>query len=169
MTISDVASIILALTTLGSLVYISRQVNVARQQAKGQFLLALDEQFTRANDITLRLANEEGFKPAGPDWPQIWALMSVFERINIMLDDKILDIALVDRLYAFRLIFVINNDEVYNRISSTGAEWQDFIDLCHKVADFRARGRCDVRDNTFIQRVSTLNKSANRIQNPWRF
>ena len=52
MTVGDIASLIIALGTIGSLIYISRQVNVARKQAKGQFLLALDGQFEKFNDIT---------------------------------------------------------------------------------------------------------------------
>src|SRR5664279_4096749 len=84
MTISDVASIIVALATMGSLLYISRQVRVSRQQTKGQFLLALDEQFEKTSAITVRLVNEPPFTPSGSDWAEVWRLMGVFERINIM-------------------------------------------------------------------------------------
>jgi len=41
------------------------------------------------------------FKPEGLEWGKIWRFMSIFERINIMVEDRILDIALVDRLYGF--------------------------------------------------------------------
>src|SRR5262249_12732719 len=119
MTIGDIASLIVALATTGSLLYISRQVNVTRQQTKGQFLLALDGQFEKSNGITLRLVNEQGFHPVGNDWPLVWALMSVFERINIMVEDKILDVGLVDRLYGFRLVFLILNDDIYHRVEAT--------------------------------------------------
>ena len=55
MTLGDFASLLVALATTGSLIYISRQVNVTRLQAKGQFLLALDAQFKEYNRITLEL------------------------------------------------------------------------------------------------------------------
>ena len=67
MTIGDIASLIMALATTGSLLYISRQVNVTRQQAKGQFLLALDAQFEKFNGLTLRMVNEKDFTPQGTD------------------------------------------------------------------------------------------------------
>jgi len=112
MTIGDMATVLMALATTGSLVYISRQVSFARQQAKGQFLLALDGQFEKSNPITVRLMNEQPFIPVGDDWGEIFRLMSVFERINIMVDDHILDVSLVDRLHGFRLMSLIANDAV---------------------------------------------------------
>ncbi len=109
MTIGDLASLLVALATTGSLIYVSRQVNVSRRQAKGQFLLALDAQFEKFNDVSMRLWTEQDFVPQGREWTQIWGLMSVFERINIMVEDKILDVPLVDRLHGFRLMGILPN------------------------------------------------------------
>lgn len=169
MTIGDVASLIIAIATTGSLLYISRQVRVTRQQTKGQFLLALDDQFEKFAEITIRLLNEQPFKPVGADWGEVWKLMSVFERINIMVDDRILDIGLVDRLYGFRLMSIIANDDIYQRLAASGAEWQDFIDLCHAVADHRQRSGADYGDAAFVERVSWLNKQSHGVKNPFRF
>ncbi len=169
MTISDVASLIVALATTGSLLYISRQVSVTRQQTKGQFLLALDEQFEKSNGIMIRLVNEEGFRPVGNEWPEVWRLMSVFERINIMVDDQILDIGIVDRLYGFRLVSLIANDDVYQRLASSGVEWQDFIDLCYAIVNHRQRNGVDQHDAAFVERVQKLNKQSRTLKNPWRF
>jgi hypothetical protein len=169
MTLTDFGTLIIALGTIGSLLYISRQVNVARQQAKGQFLLALDAQFEKFNPITVRLVNEQAFTPNGKDWYEIWGLMSVFERINIMVEDKILDVGLVDRLHGFRLISIIANDGIFQRLKETSAEWKDFIDLCYAVADHRQKNTPDPADADFIKRVHTLNTHVRRVQNPFRF
>ena len=169
MTISDVASIIVALATMGSLLYISRQVRVSRQQTKGQFLLALDEQFEKTSAITVRLVNEPPFTPSGSDWAEVWRLMSIFERINIMVEDRILDVGLVDRLYGFRLLSLIANDAIYQRLASSGAEWQDFIDLCYAVANHRRRRGADDRGTAFIERVSKLSKQSRNLKNPFGF
>src|SRR5215213_5812611 len=158
MTVADIASLIIALATTGSLIYISRQVNVARQQAKGQFLLALDAQFEKFNDITVRLVREHDFVPQGAEWAQVWGLMSVFERINIMVEDKIMDIAIVDRLHGFRVLRLIANDAIFQRVSATGAEWQDFIDLCYALAHHREERKVSPDDKPFIERVRTLSK-----------
>ena len=169
MTIGDLASMIVALATTGSLIYISRQVNVTRRQTKGQFLLALDDQFEKFNDMTIRLVNEPTFSPTSSEWKQIWGSMSVFERINIMVEDNILDVALVDRLYGFRLLSLIANDDIFQRLSSSGVEWQDFIDLCYAVADHRQQTSSNARDLAFVERVHKLNKQSNSLKNPWRF
>jgi hypothetical protein len=168
MNISDLANLILALSTTISLIYISRQVNVNRQQAKGQFLLALDAQFEKFNLITKRLVNEPGFKPEKKDWLEIVGLMSVFERISIMVDDKILDAGLVDRLHGFRLVLLLANDAIYHHVRDTGAEWQDLIDLCYKIADLRAQ-QGHPTDQQFIERVRTLSKEARLSDQPFEF
>ncbi len=169
MTISDVTSMIVALATMGSLLYISRQVNVTRQQTKGQFLLALDEQFEKSGGIMIRLLTEQGFTPVDKDWLEVWGAMSVFERINIMVEDKILDIGIVDRLYGFRLLGLIANDPIYQRLASSGTEWQDFIDLCYAVADHRQRHTVGGRDEAFIERVHKLSKQTRSTSTPFGF
>jgi len=168
MTVSDLANLILALSTTISLIYISRQVNVNRQQAKGQFLLALDAQFEKFNPITKRLVNEPGFKPEKKDWFEIVGLMSVFERISIMVDDHILDAGLVDRLHGFRLVVLLANDAIYQHVKDNGAEWQDFIDLCYAIADLRTQ-QGHPTDQQFIERVHTLNKETRRTDRPFDF
>ncbi len=127
MTINDLTSMIVAFATVGSLLYISRQVNVTRQQTKGQFLLALDAQFEKSMGIMPRLL-EPTFVPVDSEWIDIWRFMGVFERISVMVDDKILDAALVDRLYGPQLMTLIANDVIYQRLAASAAEWQDFID-----------------------------------------
>jgi hypothetical protein len=169
LTISDMSSIALAIAGVGSLLYISRQVNVARQQAKGQFLLTLDGYFEKLNEITARLLNEEDYKPVGRGWGEIWQLMSLYERINIMVEDKIIDIAIVDRLYGFRLLAIVANDAIFQRVQSMGAEWQDFIDLCHAVAKHRRRKNPSPNDAVFFERVQSLDKQLRAPGNPWKF
>jgi len=169
MTLTDFGTMVLAIATTISLFYISRQISATRTQAKGQFLLALDQQFEKSNDITVRLINEQDFKPVGADWPEIFRLMSVFERMNIMLEDKILDIGIIDRLHGFRVVKIIANDTIYERLESTGAEWQDFIDLCYALADHRESRGTDPQDKAFIERVRKLSKQSHRLQNPWAY
>jgi hypothetical protein len=68
MTLADVASVILAVVTAISLLYIARQVRVAQRQTKGQFILALDEQFSKLTDITAKIAIDPQFRPEGKEW-----------------------------------------------------------------------------------------------------
>jgi hypothetical protein len=169
MSISDLASIILAVSATVSLLYIARQVSVTRQQTKGQFLLALDEQFAKSRPILQRFVGEPNFRPEGQEWPKVWALMSVFERINIMVEDKILDIGIIDRLHGFVLLGIIANNEVYERLLATGAEWQDFIDLCRAIAKHRRRKGAGPHHAAFLERVEALDKETRLLKDPWQY
>ena len=169
MSISDFASIIVAVSATFSLIYISRQVQVTRQQTKGQFLLSLDEQFAKSREIFMKINSEPNFQPQGSEWPMVWALMSVFERINIMVSDKILDIGIVERFYGYALFGLIANDSIYQRLLSTGAEWQDFIDLCQIVARQKQRKKIGPHFSVFLERVPALDKETRHLKNPWEF
>ncbi|MFN8529118.1 MAG: hypothetical protein U0670_10935 [Anaerolineae bacterium] len=165
MSISDIATMIMALATTGSVLYIARQVRVTRQQAKGQFLLALDERLENFRGTTIQLMNNPDYVP--DQWVEVWRLMSVFERINIMVEDQILDIPLVDRLYGYLLIMIVGNDAVYQRVKTSGSEWQDFIDLCYAIADERRKHACSDIEKAFIERVNTLDKGLHPTANPF--
>src|SRR5579871_395638 len=173
MNISDIANLILAIATLIlaiatmiSVVYIARQFNLTREQAKGTFLLALDEQFKETNSIARRVISEPNFTPNRDEWLQIIQMMGVFERMSVMVDDGILDLALVDRLHGFRLLILLSNDAVYQSLQSMGGEWRDFIHICYLIANHRER-LPDVNDadRRFIARVRTLNKHGRRLDN----
>ena len=164
------ATLILAIATMISVVYIARQFHLTREQAKGTFLLALDEQFEATNLMARRILSEPNFTPNGDEWIGVWQMMSVFERMSIMVDDGILDVALVDRLHGFRLLILIGNDAVYQRLQSTGGEWRDFIHMCYLIADHRERlPDINDADRAFIARVRALNKHARRMSNPFAF
>jgi len=169
MTISDIASVILALSGTLSLLYIARQLAVTRRQAKGQFLLTLDDRFAQSRPLLARFVVDPNFRPEGEEWPQVWALMSIFERLNIMVEDKIVDVAIVDRLHGYLLLGLVANDAVYERLKATAAEWQDFIDLCHAVARHRKRKTLGPRHAAFVDRVATLDKNAPLTRNPWSY
>jgi hypothetical protein len=169
MTIADLASVVLALSGTLSLLYIARQLAVTRRQAKGQFLLALDDRFAQSRAILARFVGDPNFTPQGEEWPQVWALMSIFERLNIMVEDRIVDVAIVDRLHGYLLLGLIANDAVYERLKTTAAEWQDFIDLCHAIARHRRRRGIGPRHKAFVDRVVTLDKNAPLTRNPWAY
>jgi hypothetical protein len=168
--IGDIGGLLLVLVTGISLIYISRQVNITRKQAKGEFLLALDEQFESTNAIARRILSEPNFTPNGDEWIDVWRMMSVFERISVMVDDGILDVALVDRLHGFRLLVIIGNDAIYQRLQSTGGEWKDFVHICYLVADHREKQPDSTdTDRVFITRVRALDNHARRLANPFSF
>jgi hypothetical protein len=168
-TVGDIASVVLALSGTLSLLYIARQLAVTRRQAKGQFLLALDDRFALSRPILARFVADPNFTPQGEEWPQVWALMSIFERLNIMVEDRIVDVAIVDRLHGYLLLGLLANDAVFDRLKATGAEWQDFIDLCRAVVRHRRGRKAGPRHQAFADRVAVLDKNAPLDKDPWRY
>jgi hypothetical protein len=132
MTMESIATIAYSATGIVSLFYIARQVALARNQAKGQFLLALDDRLEKSTKLILRLFNDQNFTPLGQEWGEVWLLMNTCERMNIMIEDRILDLDIDERTYGFR-VALIQNDAIYTRILELGAECQDFINLCKKL------------------------------------
>jgi hypothetical protein len=169
MNLEGIATIAYSVTGILSLLYIARQVALARNQAKGQFLLALDERLEKSTELTMRLFNDQNFAPSGQEWGEVWLLMNTYERVNIMIEDKILELDIVERAYGFRVVALIQNDAIYLRIMEMGAEWEDFISLCKKLAkyysdDDRSRGNAQ-----FCERVKRLDRNFEKIANPWKF
>jgi len=166
MSIADLSALVLAISTTLSLLYIARQLSVTRRQTKGEFLLALDEQIEKCRDILLRVINDVDFKPKGKEWTEVWAMMNVFERISIMVEDKIIDMGIVDRLYGYFMLKIIANEAIFQRVKETGADWQDFVTLCYRLAKRRRRSG-HPHDKAFIGRVRQLSKDTRSLE-PFR-
>jgi hypothetical protein len=160
MTIAEFGSIALAFVTTISLIYVSRQVNATRLQTKGEFLVALDRQLADYTEIGLKLVRNRQMSPTRDEWLEIIGYLGVFERMNIMVEDDILDIDMVDRLFGSRLILLLTNNAIYDMVQSSGAEWQDFIHLCRLIADHRQQVHVADYDQAFIDLVGKLTPNA---------
>jgi len=167
MSIADLSAVILAITTTVSLIYIARQLSITRRQTKGEFLLALDDQLDKVRPILVKIVRQKDFQPEGEDWPRVWALMSVFERISIMVEDGIIDAGIIDRLHGYVMLRLISNDVIFERLKTTGADWQDFISLCYQLSKRRNRST-HPHDREFAERVHQLSKDT-RSANPFSY
>ncbi len=160
MTAADFGSVALAFIATLSLIYISRQVNATRLQTKGEFLIALDRQLQDYTRVALELIRNRQMSPTTDEWLEIVGYMGVFERMNIMVEDGILEINMVDRLYGSRLILLLSNNEISEMVRESGGEWRDFIHLCRLIADHRRQVHVADYDQAFIDLVSTLTSDA---------
>lgn len=136
----DIATIATAvgiiLTGVG-LIFTGLQVRDARRVAQGEFLLRLDELFRDHHPVHLRLrpggewaGSEKG--PQSPaEWAEVEAYMGLFERINLLIERKIVDKETVDRLYGYRIRNIVANDVIRQaKLVRARASWQDFVNLC---------------------------------------
>jgi hypothetical protein len=160
MTIGDTANIVMAIATVVSVFYIARQISDTRKQAKGQFLLHLDERMESYKDVHRRLVEApQSFNPETDKdvkWQDVWSYVGFFERIYVMVDDEILNISLVDRLYGYRIYRIILNDAIYDEIAKYYMNWQDFICICKALIAYKQQTSMDGIDIYFKERVDSL-------------
>lgn len=131
----------LILTAIG-LFYAGFQINASKKIARGEFLLRLDEMFKQHNEVhvSLRPKGKWADKKTGPksdsseDWAAVEQYMGLFERINILVEDKIVSIEIIDRLYGYRVTNILNNDIIRReKIESEAESWRNFIKLQEKL------------------------------------
>ena len=152
-----VATIIGLLLTVVGLIYAGIQLRESKRIARGDFLLRLDEMFRQHNEVHTRLRPRGTWADgtSGPvtaeDWIMVERYMGLFERIKILVDDRIVDIGTVYRLYGYRVFNITANDKIrigkrllkpkaWKKLSPEERNshgWKDFIELWHALEDRR--------------------------------
>jgi hypothetical protein len=161
--VSAIATAFGVLVAAFALFVASRQLGVAARQlggereateyqgrnSRGEFLLGLDQAF-RAHDTTHRKFRPATGVPAegvgiwygedaiGPrdagEWADVEACMGLFERVNLMIDDELLDPVAVRRLRGYRIANIQSNPKVMaEKLLKRSAGWQDFIALSRRL------------------------------------
>lgn len=100
------------------LFYSAQQLKAAKKIAQGDFLLHLDEMFRRHDRVHRRLRpggdwhlSQDG--PANADeWADVDSYMGLFERIKILVDNNIIDLDTIERLYGYRIYNIVANDTI---------------------------------------------------------
>jgi hypothetical protein len=120
------------LLAMGGFSYAGRQLLHSQRSAQGAFLLDLEGMLRQHDEVHTKLDSPTGraWAPSDDDWPAIEAYMGVFERIQLLVDRKILDIETVDRLYSYRVINIVLNDRIRSgKLDEKAAFWPDFFEL----------------------------------------
>lgn len=129
----------LVLTALG-LIYTGYQISESKKVARGEFLLHLDEILQQHNDTHIRLrpggnwANGKSGPKNNKEWVAVERYMGLFERVNILVEDKIIDIDTIYRLYGYRVINISENKNIRKfKLEKESQSWEDFIKLRDKI------------------------------------
>lgn len=125
---------------LPSLIYTAKQLRASKKLAEGEFLLRLDEMFRQHDEVHRRLrpGGDWGQSGQGPNNPKEWAevesYMGLFERINVLIDGKIIAPDTINRLYGYRVTNIIANNKIRKtKLEEQASEWHDFIELAQKL------------------------------------
>ncbi|MCB9102631.1 MAG: hypothetical protein H6633_00065 [Anaerolineales bacterium] len=73
--------------------------------------------------------------PTSPaDWVAVEKYMGLFERVKVLIDNGLVDIDTIDKLYGYRVINIVANKVIYHKKIKDEAEaWQKFIELWHAL------------------------------------
>lgn len=125
----------------------------------GDFLLRLDKALRQHQDVHTRLRPGGDWSRVGPggewrkevsgpefpkDGPAIESYMGLFERIRLLVEEGVIDIGTVDRLYGYRLSNIVSNPIIFQKkLVELADGWTDFIKLWGELAGYRKKSRPD--------------------------
>lgn len=163
----------LILTLINTLVaaiglyFVALELRRTRKTTKGEFLLHLDEILNSFDDVT-QATFEKSWIPSESisddketgtiSWARTNNYMGLFERIMLLIDDKILDLETFSRLYGYKVRYLILNEAAYNKLVEKGVGWVLLIRLAKNLADLR-RDDITIQEDQwkeFFKRVDTL-------------
>lgn len=134
MSATDIITAAGASLTAAGLVYTAIQVRRAQRTARSQFLLQLYQMMEQHNDLHLKLTGlgwPDG--RTGPEsakeWMQVGRALGLFEYIQILVRDRIIDIDTVDQLYSYRLFHLVNNETIKERHFGSQGRWDGVVQL----------------------------------------
>jgi hypothetical protein len=125
----------------------TKELKFSQDIAKGQFLLHLDELLDSRKEAHLMLRRggrwlrqdkvPQTLKECdwtADEWAAVEAYMGFFERVNILVEKDLLDIAEVERLYGYRVRNIVNNPVIFEaKLVEARSGWKDFLSLCDKL------------------------------------
>ena len=139
--VTSFATAVGALAAVAGILYAAIQLRASRKLAKGQFLLRLDERFDKHDDVNRKLRPSGVWaKPdAGPssdsEWATVDGYMGLFERINVLVRDGIMDMETVNKLYGYRVRNIAANFRIRQaKLEIERHMWHDFIELERRLA-----------------------------------
>ncbi|HEV2802059.1 MAG TPA: hypothetical protein VGW12_16410 [Pyrinomonadaceae bacterium] len=139
---TDVISAAGAVLTGIGLIYAGRQVRLARKTARSQFLIQVYQLMEHHNEVHARLTGlgwtDGRDEPQTVDeWIKVGRVLGLFEYIQILVEDKFIDLDTVDKLYSYRLFHLVNNKAIRDRHLTGGKGWDGVIKLWKELQNRR--------------------------------
>lgn len=135
MSLTDKIAVVALLLNALALFYNATQIRLAKNVARGQFLLQLDQMFLQHDEVHTRLL-ETGWPDGrqgpntGKEWIAVEKYMGLFERIQVLIDDGIVDLKTINHLYGFRVFSIVQNPIIFQeKLVNRKDHWQEFIRL----------------------------------------
>lgn len=148
------------ITTGIGLIFIWWQIREARKTANSQFLLQLHEMFRNYDELNQELSQDNRWKPpegeGKPSWLDVYSYIGLFERVKILADRGQISFDEINRLYAYRIYWILRNEHLRIELIKNDGQWKDFIQLCKNIADLKTKNKSSNLDIHFLHLVDEL-------------
>lgn len=145
--LESVATAIGVFLAVFGLFYTAKQLKASQKIARGEFFLHLDELFYQHDKVHLQLrpggawADGKGGPTSGEDWVAVEKYMGLFERIKVLIDDGLVDLDTIDKLYGYRVFNIVANQTILQeKIEKEVKSWRKFIELWRALEKNRSKG-----------------------------
>jgi hypothetical protein len=139
MTAELVGAFGLILTGAG-LLYAARQLRMSRIIARSDFLLHYYELMQQYNDVHANLTgngawtNPQGGPKTEEEWSRVNRYMGLLEVMEVLIEEGLLEIKTMDRLYSHRILALVKNPVIYQyNLVDRSYRWTDFIKLWKRL------------------------------------
>ena len=162
--LAAIAALLTAIITFRIANATQASLEEARKNSLLTLLSRLDEELRPHEDVALKLRPGGVWfngidSPKSPqDWLAIESYMGSFERIQFLIEQKIIDIDTVDKMYGYRLSNIVMNPTIFEeKLVLRGRAWSSFIELWKALADHRKKSKS--QDTLSIQYAVLLSRT----------
>jgi hypothetical protein len=136
-----IATIICIMVIVANLVFVSRQIADSHRFMQAQLINELEKEFNEFTGVFEQLRHPESLQLLGSNQAvqgKFIECLSFFERIKRLLDTKIIDIQLGDRVFGYSFFLLVNTPEVQDEILYIGDyRFAEIFALHKELSDFR--------------------------------
>jgi hypothetical protein len=126
---------------LVGIIFVWLQVRASRRVAQGEFILRLG-QLLAEHEPASRLLIDNQWKPETGDKNDVAMIemvryMEMFDQMKVLIDYHMIEPRVFQRLFGYRLYFIVMNDYIYQEQLLKSAQWwPDTIALCKLMGKY---------------------------------
>ncbi len=114
--VSTVSQAAASVVTIVGILFIAWQVSDTRRFTKSQVLNDLEKESKEYRQVYMMITGSwqatQEVSPQEEQLHDIFDCLGFFERIKILLDNRVIDMSTVDRLFGYRFFLLVNNPHV---------------------------------------------------------
>jgi hypothetical protein len=140
--VGAIASAINALASLAAISFVAIQLKSSNRIAQAQLINELERDISLDTDIYVAIGGkwlDESVDLSDADRAGILRCISFFERVNLILETRVVDISIIDRTFAGRFFILFNNPKVQSLMNTPEMKpyMTSIVDLHRQWCEYR--------------------------------